>query len=265
MMHEGRLLRRNFGKIEKIIDLPHLIEMQRQSYERFLQKNVSPEGREEVGLQGVFKSVFPIKDFSGSSALEFVRFQFGDVKYEKDECLQRGMTYEAPLKITVRLVVFDMDKETGAQSIRDIKEQEIYFGTIPLMTENGTFIVNGTERVVVSQLHRSPGIFFDHDHGKTHSSGKILYSSRIIPMRGSWIDLEFDPKDILHVRIDRRRKFPVTLLFKALGYTTENLLTTFYECEKISVENGDIYREFNPNILFGKRVAQDILTRKPAK
>ena len=258
MMYEGRLLRRNFGKIEKIIDLPHLIEMQRQSYERFLQKDTAPEAREEVGLQGVFKSVFPIKDFSGSSALEFVRFQFGDVKYEKEECLQRGMTYESPLKITVRLVVFDIDKETGAQSIRDIKEQEIYFGTIPLMTDNGTFIVNGTERVVVSQLHRSPGIFFDHDHGKTHSSGKILYSARIIPMRGSWIDLEFDPKDILHVRIDRRRKFPVTLLLKALGYTTENLLTTFYECERISVEEGDIYREFNPKILFGKRVSEDI-------
>ena len=159
MMYKGRLLRKSFGKIEKIVDLPHLIEMQRHSYERFMQKDVASERREEIGLQGVFKSVFPIKDFSGSSALEFVRYQFSDVKYDKEECLDRGMTYEAPLKITVRLVVYDLDQETGAQSIRDIKEQEIYFGTIPLMTENGTFIVNGTERVVVSQLHRSPRNF----------------------------------------------------------------------------------------------------------
>ncbi len=262
MMHKGRLLRRSFGKIERIIDLPHLIEMQRQSYERFLQKDTPAEDREEIGLQGVFKSVFPIKDFSGNSALEFVRYQFSDVKYLKQECLQRGMTFESPLKITVRLVVYDLDKDTGTQSIRDIKEQEIYFGTIPLMTENGTFIVNGTERVVVSQLHRSPGIFFDHDHGKTHSSGKVLYSARIIPMRGSWIDLEFDPKDVLHVRIDRRRKFPVTLLLKALGYTTENLLNTFYQCEEIQVNEGTIFREFNPNILLGQKSVDDIVDPK---
>ena len=259
MMINGHFVRKNFGKIRKIIDLPHLIEMQRQSYERFLQKDVNPEDREEFGLQGVFKSVFPIKDFSGNSALEFVRYQFGDVKYAKEECLQRGMTYEASLKITARLVVYDLDKETGAQSIRDIKEQEIYFGTIPLMTENGTFIINGTERVVVSQLHRSPGIFFDHDHGKTHSSGKILYSARVIPMRGSWIDLEFDPKDILYVRIDRRRKFPVTLLLKALGYTTENLLQNFYSCEEIRINGEQISREFNADILFGQKATEDIV------
>ena len=210
-------VRKTFGKISKIIDIPNLIDMQKQSYERFLQKDTSPELRQETGLQGVFRSVFPIRDFSGTSSLEFVSYSFGEVKYEVDECLARGMTYEAPLKLTVRLVVYDVDKDTGAQSIRDIKEQEIYFGTLPLMTARGTFIVNGTERVVVSQLHRSPGIFFDHDKGRTHSSGKLLYSARIIPLRGSWIDLEFDPKDILYVRIDRRRKFPVTLLLKALG------------------------------------------------
>ena len=153
--------------------------------------------REETGLQGVFKSVFPIKDFSGLSSLEFVSYTFDEVKYDVDECISKGMSFEAPLKITVRLVVQDLDKDTGARSIRDIKEQEIYFGTLPLMTENGTFIINGTERVIVSQLHRSPGIFFDHDKGKTHSSGKLLYSARVIPMRGSWLDLEFDAKDIL--------------------------------------------------------------------
>jgi DNA-directed RNA polymerase subunit beta len=258
MMHKGQLARKNFGKIEKIIDLPHLIEMQRQSYERFLQKNVPPEQREDIGLQGVFKSVFPIRDFTGNSALEFVSYRFGEVKYDEEECLQRGMTYEASLKMTVRLVVYDLDKDTGAQSIRDIKEQEIYFGTIPLMTNNGTFIINGTERVVVSQLHRSPGIFFDHDQGKTHSSGKLLYSARVIPLRGSWIDLEFDPKDILYVRIDRRRKFPVTLLLKALGYSTSDLLETFYPCDRIRVEGGNLFQEVKLQTLIGSKCIEEI-------
>ncbi|MDO9462719.1 MAG: DNA-directed RNA polymerase subunit beta, partial [Deltaproteobacteria bacterium] len=194
-------IRKDFGRIGKVIDIPDLMEMQRRSYERFLQKDVPPEKREDVGLQGVFKSVFPIRDFSGTSSLEFVQYAFGEPKYSVEECLQRDMTYEAPLKITVRLVSYDVDKDTGTQSIRDIKEQEIYFGTIPLMTARGTFIINGTERVIVSQLQRSPGIFFDHDKGKTHSSGKVLYSARIIPIRGSWADFEFDHKDILYVRI----------------------------------------------------------------
>jgi len=181
--------------------------------------------------------------------LEFVRYSIGEVKYDVAECLQRGMTYEAPLKITVRLVVYDVDKETGARSIRDIKEQEIYFGTIPLMTENGTFIVNGTERVVVSQLHRSPGIFFDHDKGKTHATGKLLYSARIIPLRGSWIDLEFDHKDILYVRIDRRRKFPVTILLKALGYSTEALLNYFYATERVQLTEQGVARPVERDFL----------------
>jgi len=203
-------IRKNFGKIKKIVEIPDLIGMQKESYRRFLQLDVPPEKREDIGLQAVFKSVFPIKDFTGSASLEFVAYRFSDVKHSEDECIQRGMTYELPVRITVRLVVYDVDKETGVSNIRDIKEQEIYFGTIPLMTEKGTFIINGTERVVVSQLHRSSGVFFDHDKGKTHSSGKIIYSARIIPVRGSWIDLEIDPKDIVHIRIDRRRKFPVT-------------------------------------------------------
>ena len=259
-------IRKNFGKIEQIADMPNLIEMQRHSYERFLQKDVPPDQREDIGLQAVFNSVFPIKDFSGMSSLEFVAYSFDEVKYDVDECLAKGMTYEAPLKITVRLVVYDVDKDTGARSIRDIKEQEIYFGTLPLMTVNGTFIVNGTERVVVSQLHRSPGIFFDHDKGKTHSSGKLLYSSRVIPMRGSWLDLEFDPKDILHVRIDRRRKFPVTLLLKALGYDAQQLLDYFYQKETVKFGDGNVTRNIDPKLLLGHRVLSDIIdpeTKKP--
>ncbi|MBW1982103.1 MAG: DNA-directed RNA polymerase subunit beta [Deltaproteobacteria bacterium] len=251
-------IRRNLGKIRSIVDIPNLIEMQRQSYERFLQKDVDPDQRVDKGLQGVFKGVFPIRDFAGTASLEFVRYSIGETKYDVDECLQRGMTYEAPLKITVRLVVYDVDRDTGARSIRDIKEQEIYFGTIPLMTENGTFIVNGTERVVVSQLHRSPGIFFDHDKGKTHSSGKLLYSARIIPLRGSWIDLEFDHKDILHVRIDRRRKFPVTILLKALGYSSEELLNYFYRTETVFLSDEGISRPVEKEFLMGTKSPVDV-------
>ena len=252
-------IRKNFGKTERIAAIPNLIEMQRTSYDRFLQKNIPPDQRLNIGLQGVFKSVFPIRDFSGNSSLEMVSYNFGQPKYDQVECLARGMTYEAPLKITVRLVVYDQDKETGAQTIRDIKEQEIYFGTLPLMTENGTFIVNGTERVIVSQLHRSPGIFFDHDKGKTHSSGKLLYSARIIPLRGSWIDLEFDPKDIVNVRIDRRRKFPVTLLLKALGYSTQAILDSFYKTDIYYLENDVVERAVKPDLLAAKKAIMDII------
>ncbi|HSO71628.1 MAG TPA: DNA-directed RNA polymerase subunit beta, partial [Thermodesulfobacteriota bacterium] len=224
-----RVYRKNFGKIERVVDISNLIEMQKESYHRFLQKDEEPGARSNYGLQGVFKSVFPIRDFSGVCSLEFVEYGLGDPKYDVDECQQRGMTFEVPMKIRVRLVVHDLGPDSKAQTIRDIKEQEIYFGTLPLMTEHGTFIINGTERVVVSQLHRSPGLFIDHDKAKIHSSGKIIYSARLIPLRGSWIDFEFDPKDILYVRIDRRRKFPATILLKALGYTTEELLNFFYK------------------------------------
>lgn len=251
-------VRKNFGKIAKIIDIPNLIDMQKQSYERFMQMNLPHEKRQDIGLQGVFKSVFPIRDFSGTSSLEYVGYAFGEVKYDVEECLARGMTYEAPLKLTVRLVVYDVDKETETQSIRDIKEQEIYFGTLPLMTDRGTFIVNGTERVVVSQLHRSPGIFFDHDKGRTHSSGKLLYSARIIPLRGSWIDLEFDPKDILYVRIDRRRKFPVTLLLKALGWSAQELLDMMYPTEVFQLEDDKVYVQVDPEVIMGREVSRDL-------
>ena len=186
-------------------------------------------GRPDEGLQAVFKSVFPISDFSNTSKLEFVKYEFEAPKYDVDECRQRGMTYAAPLKVTLRLIVFDIDEETGAKSVKDIKEQDVYMGDIPLMTNNGTFVVNGTERVIVSQMHRSPGVFFDHDKGKTHSSGKLLFAARIIPYRGSWLDIEFDAKDIVHARIDRRRKIPVTSLLYALGMDGEEILSTFYK------------------------------------
>jgi DNA-directed RNA polymerase subunit beta len=258
----NKRIRKSFGKIKKIVEIPDLIGMQRDSYQRFLQMNVIPEKREDIGLQAVFKSVFPIKDFTGSASLEFVSYRFAEIKHSEEECVHRGMTYELPVRITVRLVVYDTDKETGVSNIRDIKEQEIYFGTIPLMTAKGTFIINGTERVVVSQLHRSSGVFFDHDKGKSHSSGKIIYSSRIIPVRGSWIDLEIDPKDIVYIRIDRRRKFPVTVLFKAFGYSTEDLLNYFYSTEKIIVENNDYFRELSPEILKGTRATKDVSNPK---
>ena len=254
----SKRIRKNFSKIRKIVDIPDLIGVQRNSYRRFLQMDVPPEKREDIGLQAVFKSVFPIKDFTGSASLEFVSYRFGEVKHTVEDCVHRGMTYEIPLRITARLVVYDIDNETGASNIRDIKEQEIYFGTIPLMTDKGTFIINGTERVVVSQLHRSSGVFFDHDKGKTHSSGKIIYSSRIIPVRGSWIDMEIDPKDIVYIRIDRRRKFPITILFKALGYSTQDLLTYFYDTEKIKIIGKRVFKEFNVDFLKGQRASRDI-------
>jgi len=250
--------RKNFGKIKKIIDIPDLIAVQRESYRRFLQMDVPPEKRIDIGLQSVFKSVFPIKDFTGSASLEFVSYRFAEVKHGIKECINRGMTYEIPVRITVRLVVYDIDNDTGVTNIRDIKEQEIYFGTIPLMTDNGTFIINGTERVVVSQLHRSSGVFFDHDKGKTHSSGKVIYSSRIIPVRGSWIDMEIDHKGIVHIRIDRRRKFPITILYKAIGYTSEDILAYFYETEKFVVRGKRIFKKFNEDSLRGQRASSNI-------
>ena len=221
--------RRSFGRIRKIIDLPYLIEIQKNSYELFLQKDVAPTERQNMGLQEVFKSVFPIKDFNETASLEFVSYTLGEPKYDVEECHQRGMTFAAPLKVTVQLVLWDVDQQTGARSIKNVKEQEVYFGEVPLMTINGTFMINGTERVIVSQLHRSPGVFFEHDKGKTHASGKLLYSARVIPYRGSWVDLEFDPRDVVYVRIDRRRKFHATVLLRALGMTAEDLLNYYYQ------------------------------------
>ncbi|MCB1214741.1 MAG: DNA-directed RNA polymerase subunit beta, partial [Deltaproteobacteria bacterium] len=251
-------LRKDFSKLPQVIGLPNLIELQKQSYQKFLQANVTPEDRSETGLHGVFKSVFPIKDFNQTASLEFVSYRFERPAYEVAECRERGMTYSAPLKVTVRLIVWDTNADSGNKTIRDVKEQEVYFGEIPLMTDTGTFIVNGTERVVVSQLHRSPGIFFESDKGKTHSSGKILYSARVIPNRGSWLDFEFDPKDILFVRIDRRRKMPVTLLIRALGLDTEEILNYFYKKETVYLDGKELLKETSSDLLKFQRAAQDI-------
>ena len=217
-------IRKSFGRIPEVAQMPNLIDVQRASYEAFLQMNVAPDSRTNTGLQEVFKSVFPIDDFAGRGRLEFVNYELEEPKYDVEECIQRGMTYAAPLKVVLRLIVWDVDEDTGARSIRDIKEQPVYMGDMPLMTDNGTFIINGTERVIVSQMHRSPGVFFDHDKGKTHSSGKYLFAARVIPYRGSWLDFEFDSKDLVYVRIDRKRKLPVTTLLYALeGIATEQL------------------------------------------
>ena len=250
--------RRSFGRIKKIIDLPYLIEIQKNSYDQFLQREVAPTQRQNFGLQEVFKSVFPIKDFNETASLEFVSYALGEPKYDVEECHQRGMTFAAPLKVTVQLVLWDVDAQTGARSIKNVKEQEVYFGEIPLMTKNGTFMVNGTERVIVSQLHRSPGVFFEHDKGKTHASGKLLYSARVIPYRGSWVDLEFDPRDILYVRIDRRRKFHATVLLRALGMTTEDLLNYYYRSDTIVFDGRKPALLFNPQHLLGAKVGSDV-------
>ena len=249
-------LRRSFGKIKKIIDIPNLIEIQKRSYDEFLQADASSEERTDVGLQGVFKSVFPIKDFNENASLEFVSYELGTPKYDVDECHQRGMTFAAPIKVKIQLVIWDV--EGGHRSIKNVKEQEVYFGEIPLMTPNGTFMINGTERVIVSQLHRSPGVFFEHDKGKTHSTGKLLYSARIIPYRGSWIDFEFDPRDVLYVRIDRRRKFPATVLLRALGMTTEDLLNYYYKKDVLILDGKQLAKQFKPDQLLGSRVSREV-------
>src|SRR5213083_3212152 len=229
-------VRKFFGKIQEVAEMPNLIEVQKASYDQFLQIAAPEGGRPDEGLQTVFKSVFPISDFSNKAMLEFVSYEFEPPKYDVDECRQRGMTFAAPLKVTLRLIVFDVDPDTGAKSVKDIKEQDVYMGDMPFMTSNGTFIVNGTERVIVSQMHRSPGVFFDHDKGKSHSSGKLLFAARVIPYRGSWLDIEFDSKDVVHARIDRRRKIPVTSLMFALGLDGEEILATFYR--KIAYKRG---------------------------
>jgi len=216
-------VRKSFSRIPRIIDIPNLLEIQKLSFERFLQTGIEMEKRDNVGLQAVFNSVFPIRDFNDTASLEFVGYALEQPKYDVQECLQRGMTYAAPFKVTIRLVAWD--EADGSQTIRDVKEQEVYFGEIPIMTDNGTFIINGTERVIVSQLHRSPGIFYDTSISTTVSAaGKKLFSCRVIPYRGSWLDIEYDHKDIVHARIDRRRKIQVTVLLKALGYQPEELL-----------------------------------------
>lgn len=254
-------LRRDYSKFDKPKEIPNLIQIQSNSYQRFLQPDKDPDGREDIGLQAVFKSVFPIRDYNDTASLEFVSYALGEPKYDVRECHERGMTWAAPLKVTVQLVLWDTSTQ-GARQIRDIKEQEVYFGEIPLMTEHGTFMVNGSERVVVSQLHRSPGVFFDHDKGKSHSSGKLLYNARVIPYRGSWLDFEFDVKDVLHVRIDRRRKQPATVLLRALGMGSEDILTQFYKIDHLQLaKDGRVFKSFIPDQLEGQKVFADIKQR----
>ncbi len=280
-------IRKSFGRIPEVTEMPNLIEVQKTSYDQFLLADVKPEKRPQSGLQAVFSSVFPIRDFAGRSELNFVRYELEEPKYDVEECQQRGMTYAAPLKVTLRLVVWDIDEDSGAKSIRDIKEQDVYMGDMPLMTGNGTFVVNGTERVIVSQMHRSPGVFFDHDRGKTHSSGKYLFAARVIPYRGSWLDFEFDAKDIVYVRVDRRRKLPATTFLMALdsiqteklradaakkgetvdlasleGMSAEEILEAFYDGVTYKKVKGGWKTAFSPERLKGSKLVAPLVNAK---
>ncbi|MGM0824481.1 MAG: DNA-directed RNA polymerase subunit beta [Pseudomonadota bacterium] len=253
---EKKRIRKDFGKLPQVMDVPYLLAIQLDSYYDFLQQDRSPDERHEIGLHAAFKSVFPIESFSGNAALEYVSYRFGTPAFDVKECQLRGVTYSAPLRVKVRLIIYDRDSSNKA--IKDIKEQEVYMGEIPLMTENGTFVINGTERVIVSQLHRSPGVFFDHDKGKSHSSGKLLYSARVIPYRGSWLDFEFDPKDNVFVRIDRRRKLPASVLMRALGMSAEEILDEFFETSVFHVEKSGFSVELVPSRLRGETATFDI-------
>jgi len=257
---EKKRIRKDFGKMAHVMDVPYLLAIQLDSYKKFTQEGVASAERGEHGLHAAFKSVFPIVSYSGNAALEYVDYALGKPAFDVAECQLRGVTYAVPLRVKVRLIIYD--KESASKSIKDIKEQEVYMGEIPLMTENGTFVINGTERVIVSQLHRSPGVFFDHDKGKTHSSGKLLYSARVIPYRGSWLDFEFDPKDMVFVRIDRRRKLPATILLRALGYSSEEMLAMFYEVNVFNVDKkGNYSMELIPERLRGEVAGFDILVK----
>ncbi|MGB3455085.1 MAG: DNA-directed RNA polymerase subunit beta [Litorimonas sp.] len=255
-------IRKSFGRIPEAVSMPNLIEVQKSSYDHFLQKDMDPSERaSDQGINGVFNSVFPVRDFSDRAVLEYVSFVFEPPKFDEEECQQRDITFAAPLKVKMRLVVFDIDDDTGARSVKDIKEQDVYMGDIPLMTDKGTFIVNGTERVIVSQMHRSPGVFFDHDKGKSHSSGKFLFSARIIPYRGSWLDFEFDHKDILYARIDRRRKLPATTVLYALGMTREDILEQYYDSVEFQrdAKKGGWTRAFNADEYRGAKLQRDLV------
>src|SRR5690625_4584838 len=253
---EKKRVRKNFGKLPQVMEVPYLLAIQLSSYSSFLQQDKKADQRDPVGLEAAFKSVFPISSHSGNALLEYAGYELGKPVFDVGECIQRGATYAAPLRVRIRLVIYDRES-SGA--IKDIREQEVYMGEMPLMTENGTFIINGTERVIVSQLHRSPGVFYDHDKGKTHSSGKLLYSGRVIPYRGSWLDFEFDPKDLVFVRIDRRRKLPATMLLRALGYTPDEILAMFFQTNRITRVEGVYHLDLVPERLRGETAIFDIL------
>jgi DNA-directed RNA polymerase subunit beta len=259
---EKQRIRKSFGKRQSVLRAPYLLAIQKESYEQYLQIDTPPEQRIDQGLQAAFKSVFPIESYNGNAALEFVSYRLGEPTFDVKECQQRGLIYAAPLRVLVRLVVFDKDDSSGAKTVRDIREQEVYMGEIPLMTENGTFIINGTERVIVSQLHRSPGVFFEHDSGKTHSSGKLLFSARVIPYRGSWLDFEFDPKDFLYVRIDRRRKLPATILLRALGMSAQEILSTFFDTDTFHIGKNETKVDLVPSRLRGLQFEFDLKNSK---
>ena len=253
--------RKDFSRIRTSIDIPDLIEIQKRSYEEFLQMEVEPDRRKDQGLQAALASVFPITDYNNTAALEFSNYSLGTPKYDERECLEQGMTFAVPLKLRVRLIVFDKEDKGPKKKVLDVREQEVYVGELPLMTERGTFLINGTERVVVSQLHRSPGASFTHDKGRTHASGKVLYSARIIPYRGSWLDFEFDARDILYVRIDRRRKMPATILLKAFGYSTDDLLRMYYPVEEIRVSKGKLFRKLDAEIHHGLKCSTEVMEK----
>ncbi len=253
---EKKRIRKDFGSLTRVMDVPYLLAIQIDSYRNLLQQDKEPTGRDDIGLQAAFKSVFPIVSYSGNAVLEYVSYRLGNPVFDVKECQSRGITYSVPLRVKVRLIIYD--KESTSKAIKSIKEQEVYMGEIPLMTQNGTFVINGIERVVVSQLHRSPGVFFDHDRGKTHSSGKVLYSARIIPYRGSWLDFEFDPKDLLYVRIDRRRKLPVTILLRALGYSSEQMLDMFFDIQEYTIGSKGVSYSVHPEQLRGEIHTFDI-------
>jgi DNA-directed RNA polymerase subunit beta len=255
---EKKRIRKSFGKRPEVLDVPYLLAMQIDSYRRFLQAERLPKQRVDEGLHAALKSVFPMESHSGHAVLEYVSYRLGEPPFDVKECQQRGATYAAPLRVLVRLVIYDKDAPVGSKVVKDIREQEVYMGELPLMTNTGTFVINGTERVIVSQLHRSPGVFFDHDRGKTHSSGKLLFSARVIPYRGSWLDFEFDHKDCLYVRIDRRRKLPVTVLLRALGYGNEEIISEFFDTNRFSIGNNEFWLELVPERLRGEMAAFDI-------
>jgi DNA-directed RNA polymerase subunit beta len=256
---EKKRIRKSFAKRDSVLPVPYLLATQLESYAGFLQELVSPENRKSEGLQAAFRSIFPIESHSRNARLEFASYTLGEPPFDVKECQQRGLTYAAPLRAKVRLTI--MDKEAAKPTVKEVKEQEVYMGEIPLMTTTGSFVINGTERVIVSQLHRSPGVFFEHDRGKTHSSGKLLFSARVIPYRGSWLDFEYDPKDYLYFRVDRRRKMPVTILLKALGYTPERILKEFFTFDTFQLSAEAIEFELVPERMRGEIARFDIATK----
>ncbi len=255
---EKKRIRKDFGKQPTTLDIPYLLSIQIDSYNRFLQHGIAEDKREDVGLNAAFKTVFPIVSYSGNAALEYVSYRLGKPVFDVQECKLRGQTYAAPMRVKVALVIYDKEANTKTKPVKEVREQEVYLGEMPLMTDNGTFVINGTERVIVSQLHRSPGVFFDHDKGKSHSSGKLLFSARVIPYRGSWLDFEFDAKDSLFARIDRRRKLPVTIIMRALGLNNEEMLNLFFEENEFYLSKKAIKMTLVPDRLRGETASFDI-------